>query len=194
MGTDKFQQRVVLYGMKNLMLETELAKVEDSGIDIGHKATIKEDQIVDTDLFEDDILRSARKMADLYVLYFAFENSVRRLISTRMKEKYGANWWDTQVPHDLKNEVSGRKQREADSGMSVRSEDPLTYVTFGELITIFDANWVDFADTIRNQKAMQKVLSSLNQIRGVIAHSTELSEDEILRFKLYIKDWLRIQV
>ncbi len=185
--------KIALFGMRNLMLETELLKIEHSGIELGHKETLKEDEVVDTDLFEEDILKTAKKMAGLYVLYFAFENSVRRLISTRLMEKYGANWWGLKVPQNIQQEVVNRKQREVDSAMSVRSDDPLTYTTFGELIEIFDVNWVDFADTIRSQKAMQKILSSLNQLRGVVAHSAELNEDEILRFKLSIKDWLRIQ-
>ena len=77
--------------------------------------------------------------------------------------------------------------------MSIRSEDPLTYTNFGELIGIFDANWADFSDTLRSQKAMQQILSQFNKIRNVVAHSCELNEDEINRFKLLAKDWFRIQ-
>ena len=38
------------------------------------------------------------------------------------------------------------------------------------------------------QESMLTTLASF-----VIAHSSELNEDEIMRFKLHIKDWLRIQ-
>ena len=77
--------------------------------------------------------------------------------------------------------------------MSIRSEDPLMYTNFGELIDIFNANWIDFSDTLRSQKAMQQILGQFNQIRNVVAHSADLNEDEITRFKLLIKDWFRIQ-
>lgn len=35
-------------------------------------------------------------------------------------------------------------------------------------------------------------LSQVNQIRNVIAHSCELHDDEIMRFELLVRDWLRL--
>lgn len=76
--------------------------------------------------------------------------------------------------------------------MSVRSDDPLCYTSFGELIDVLNANWIEFSDTLRSQKAAQSILSQFNQIRNIIAHSVELNDDEILRFQLLVKDWFRI--
>ena len=42
--------------------------------------------------------------------------------------------------------------------------------------------FIKFTDTIRSQKAMQKVLSGFNLLRNTIAHSGELNDDEIMRF------------
>jgi len=179
--------------MKTLLLETDLRNLEDKGVEIGHAKTIQTSEVVDTELFEADIRRRAEKMADFYILYYCIENTIRVLISERMKEKYGPAWWDQKVPDTVKKEVKGRQEEERDTPMSIRSEDPLTYATFGELIPIFDANWDDFSDTIRSQRAMRSTLSQLNKLRGVIAHSSDLNDDEIIRFKLLIRDWLRIQ-
>jgi Swt1-like HEPN len=184
---------VKLFGMHNLMLESELKKLEDSGIQIEHAKTIQKAEVVDVDLFESDILQEARKMADFYVLYYSLENSIRRLISERLLEKHGPTWWKTKVPSGLQIEVDKKQKEERDTIMSIRSDDPLTYTNFGELIGIFDANWADFSDTLRSQKAMQQILSQFNKIRNVVAHSCELNEDEITRFKLLVKDWFRIQ-
>ena len=60
-------------------------------------------------------------------------------------------------------------------------------------VSIFDANWKNFSDTLRNQKAMQQILSQFNKIRNTVAHICELNDDEITRFKLSVKDWFRIQ-
>ena len=185
--------RLQLFAMKNLMLESDLAELEKAGIEIGHSSTLKKDETVDAELFEADIRKRAETMADFYVYYYCIENSIRRLIAERLKEKYGADWWNLKVPAGVKEEARKRQEGERDSSMSIRSEDPLTYTTFGELINIFDANWADFSDTIRSQKAMRETLSELNKLRGVIAHSCDLADDEITRFKLRIKDWLRIQ-
>jgi len=182
-----------LFAMKNLMLEAELRKLEDAGIQIEHSRTMKTQEVVDVELFEKDILATSQKMADFYGLYFSLENSIRRLIAGRLQEKHGPTWWKERVPEGVQREVEKKQREERDSPMSIRSEDPLTYTNFGELIAIFDANWADFSDTIRSQKAMQIILSQFNKIRNVVAHSCELNEDEITRFKLLLKDWFRIQ-
>jgi len=187
------EDKLMLFGMKNLLLEKGLEKLEREGIDIGHTATLKKDELVDTELFEHDILKRARKMADFYILYFSLENSVRQLIREVLTEKYGEDWWDSKVPDGVKTSVKDIQKKEKDSAMSIRSDDPLDYTNFGELIDIFSSNWKDFSDILRSQKSVQEVLSPLNKIRNIIAHSCELSDDEILRFKLLIKDWLRIQ-
>lgn len=184
---------IKLFGMHNLLLETDLKRLEDSGIQIEHAKTIQQAAIVDVELFESDILQEARKMADFYALYYSLENSIRRLISERLSEKHGATWWKSKVPLGVQQEVEKKQKEEKDTTMSIRSDDPLAYTNFGELISIFDQNWADFSDTLRSQKAMQTILSQFNKIRNVVAHSCALNEDEITRFKLYMKDWFRIQ-
>lgn len=185
--------RIKLFGMHNLLLETELMKLEEGGIQIEHTKTILKSEIVDVELFESDILQEARKMADFYALYYSLENSIRRLISERLSEKHGANWWKDKVPDGVQKEVEKKQKDERDTTMSIRSEDPLAYTNFGELIGIFDQNWSAFSDTLRSQKAMQTILAQFNKIRNVVAHSCALNEDEITRFKLLVKDWFRIQ-
>jgi len=184
---------IKLFGMQNLLLESELRKVEESGIQIEHTKTIQKSEIVDVELFESDILQEAQRMADFYVIYYALENSIRRLISERLRETHGPSWWNDKVPEGVQKEVEKKQKEEMDSIMSIRSEDPLAYTNFGELISIFDANWKDFSDTLRSQKAMQLILAQFNKIRNTVAHSCELNDDEITRFKLSVKDWFRIQ-
>jgi energy-converting hydrogenase A subunit M len=183
-----------IFGMQNLMVEADLARLEKDGIDLGRSNSFKKAiVVVDTELFEVDIISQAKIMADFYVLYYSLENTIRRLISGRLQEKYGLNWWEDKVPNGVKNGVAEKQKKEKDTPMSIRSDDPLCYINFGELIDILNANWSDFSDTIRSQRAMQQVLTQFNLIRNVIAHSNDLSEDEIDRLKLLIKDWFRIQ-
>lgn len=190
---DQTEDRLLIFHMKNLMLERSLEELEDSGIAIGHKGTIVREETVDTDLFEHEILNKAVRMADFYVLYFSMENSVRKLITDVLNERHGPNWWEEKVPEGVRAKVQEKQQQEMDTAMSIRSEDPLAYATFGELIDIFNANWNDFSDILRSKKSVQDTLSQFNRIRNIVAHSCELNDDEILRFKLLIKDWLRIQ-
>ncbi|SRR6266496_204827 len=187
------EELLKLFGMQNLLLESELRKLENSGMQIEHAKTIQKAEIVDVELFESDILQEAQDMADFYTIYYSLENSIRRLISGRLLEKHGANWWKERVPEGVQKEVEKKQQDERDTAMSVRSEDPLSYTNFGELISIFEANWNAFADTLRSVKAMRSILSQFNKIRNLVAHSCALNEDEIIRFKLLVKDWFRIQ-
>ena len=185
--------KLKIFGMQNFMLEADLARIERDGVEIGHADTLQRDDVVDTELFEADIIEQGEKMADFYILYYSLENTIRRLISGRLQEKYGSNWWEEKAPAGVKSGVADKQKKEKDTPMSIRSEEPLSYTNFGELIDIVNANWSDFSDTIRSQRAMQQVLIQFNSIRNVIAHSNELSEDEIIRLKLLIKDWFRIQ-
>lgn len=187
-------EQLKLFSMKNLLLETELVNLEKTGIEIGHLKTLKKDEIVDLDLFDLDILKQAKKMADFYVIYYSLENSIRRLIYETLYEKYGVNWWLEKVPKHIQDEVIKKQGQEKDSVISIRSENPLSYTNFGELIQIFEANWDDFLGIIRSKKAMQQTLSQFNSMRNVIAHSCELNDDEITRFELLVKDWMRIQM
>jgi hypothetical protein len=186
-------EQLKIFGMQNLMLESDLAKLESSGIQIGHANTIRRDELVDVELFDNDILQDAKKMADFYVLYYSLENSVRRVIRERLLEDNGANWWDTKVPEGVRNAVKEKQEKEKDTVLASRPDDPLAFTNFGELITIIDSNWTSFDDTIRSRKAMQQTLSQFNQIRNVIAHSCKLGENDIARMKLLIRDWLNIQ-
>ncbi|MDH3488299.1 MAG: hypothetical protein OEL82_09700 [Nitrosopumilus sp.] len=95
MNKSSISDKVEFFGMKNLILETELLKLEKNGLEIGHADTIKKEEVVDPELFEIDIRKSAKKMADYYVLYYCLENTIRRMIKDTLFEKHGANWWDT---------------------------------------------------------------------------------------------------
>src|ERR1700735_2065140 len=72
--------RLTTFGMQILMVEAELSRLESDGLDLGHARTLSTNQVVDVELFEADILRQARKMADFYVIYYSLENQIRRLI------------------------------------------------------------------------------------------------------------------
>jgi len=189
-----FDKRLKLFGAQNLLLESELSDIEKSGLDIKHSQTLKQDEIIDTEVFEIVVRQQARQMGDLYYLYFCLENSIRNTIINRLKEKSGQNWWNTKVPNNVKEKVEARRQQERDTPFSERSEEPIYYTDFKDLIDIIEENWDIFSDTYRSIESVKQTLGTLNVLRRPIAHSSILDEDEILRFKLHIKDWVRIQM
>ena len=195
-----FTEKLEQFAFKNIMLEADLIMLEEKdGIDIQHLDTLLETSssvkdLIDTDLFDSSILASAKKMARFYIYYYAFENSLRKMISDRLEDLYGLDWWEQKAPERVKQNVEETRIREMETSMDIRSQNPLDYTKFGELVEIIDANWDDFSTIIRSQKAMQLVISQFQKIRNVIVHSCELGEDDIFRLKLLIKDWYRILI
>lgn len=189
-----FNERLKLFGMQNLLLEDDLLDLEKSGIEIGRSNELKPDSVIDTEVFETEIRQQAVQMSKLYYLYFCLENSIRQTITARLNEKSGANWWEINVPESVTSRVEERRKQEMDTPFSERSEEPIYYTDFKDLIIIIENNWDTFSDTFRSIESLKQTLNALNILRRPVAHSSMLNEDEILRFKLHIKDWIRIQM
>ena len=108
-------------------------------------------------------------------------------------EEEGEQWWDSgRINSDIITEVDKRIQKEIDSGVSLRSTVKLDYTTFGELSVIITSNWNLFGAIFNSRKAVEKVMSNLNTLRGPIAHCSLLSKDEVLRLRLTVRDWFRM--
>lgn len=114
------------------------------------------------------------------------------MISETLESAHGENWWEISVPDDVKRNVKDNLQKEIDSGITPRSEEEIDYATFGELGEIVRKNWVNFDAMFSSQKAFNKIMTSLNTLRGPIAHCCPLAENEIIRLKLTLKDWFRL--
>ncbi len=185
--------RVRLFALNNLSIEAAVRQVEKAQkIDLGHR--IKPKNIVDETYFpqfEAAIREEAADMSVHYRIFYCLENSIRKLVTDVMSEKHGPNWWDTKVPEQVKQHVSKTRTKEAESGISVRSDEALDYTTFGELGEIIKSNWDTFQDIFRNIRSLEKVISTLNALRGPIAHCKPLAEDEVLRLQVSVRDWFR---
>lgn len=187
------EARIRLFVLANSLTENHLDKVErELDVDLGRKAKapIKEQDYYAQ--FDASFRQEAKEMAKHYEVFYCLEKSIRSLIVQLMKEKYSDNWWDLKVRDDIKKNVEANIKREAESGFSERSELKIDYTTFGELTVIVQDNWEAFTDLFKNPKAFSKIMSSLNQLRGPIAHCCPLAEDEIVRLNLAVKDWFRL--
>lgn len=143
--------------------------------------------------FSAEVRDNALMMAEHYKLFYMLENDIRRLIDdTLTEENKGTDWWEKLAPESAKLEYKGNIQREQEAGFTRRSDNPLDYVTFGHLGDIIRANYTLFGGILSNQKAMGRVMFSLNNLRGPIAHCGLLAEDEVDRLKLAVKDWFRL--
>lgn len=187
------EERIKLFVLANSITEYRLDKVEkDHGIDLGRKEVepIKEQDYYAQ--FDAAFRIEAREMAKHYEVFYCLEKSVRALIVQMMKETYSENWWELKVREEIKKNVELNIKREAESGYTERSELKIDYTTFGELTMIVQDNWDAFTNIFKNPKAFSKIMASLNQLRGPIAHCCPLAEDEVVRLNLAVKDWFRL--
>lgn len=184
---------VKLFGITNQFAELDLDRIEESlGIDLGRKRKVIEKESTYYPQFEAEIRKEAKLMSEHYEIFYCLEKSIRDFISTTLETPPGTLWWDSKVPPIVKEEVRKRIQKEVDSGVTLRSKEPLDFTTFGELGEIIKANWDVFGSIFKSLKAVEKVLSNLNTLRGPIAHCSMLAEDEELRLQLSVRDWFRL--
>lgn len=187
------EAKVRLFALANSLTENSLDKIEnEKNLDLGRRELVEVKRKDYYLQFDAEFRREAREMAEHYEVFYCLERSIRSLVVQLMKEKYGDNWWDSKVPPTIIANVDNNIKREEESGFTQRSELKIDYTTFGELGQIVSGNWEAFADLFKNPRAFQKIMSSLNLLRGPIAHCCALAADEIVRLEITVKDWFRL--
>jgi hypothetical protein len=143
--------------------------------------------------FEQSVRVEASSMAVHYEAFYCLEQSIRKIITETLSEAEPGDWWASgRIPSDIVNATEGLIQKEIDGGITRRSEEPIDYTTFGQLAVIINTNWDVFGAIFTSRRAVEKVMASLNMLRGPIAHCSPMTEDEIDRLALTVKDWFRI--
>ena len=186
---------VKIFGMTNRLLESDLDRVEkEFSVDLGRTSKGYEDRDEKYyPQFEESIRQEAAKMGSHYEIFYCLEKSIRGLIADTLKAEAGPNWWDSgKIPANIHSDVGVRIQRDVDSGVTMRSTESIDFTNFGELAEIIKFNWDIFGGILSSKKAVEKVLSNLNTLRGPIAHCSVLAEDEVLRLQLGMRDWFRL--
>jgi hypothetical protein len=187
------EAKIKLFALANSLTEQQLDKIEEKlNLNLGRK---EKEPVREQDYyaqFESEFRKEAKEMSKHYEVFYCLETSIRSLVVQLMKEKFGESWWDTRVKEEIKKNVDNNIKREVESGFTQRSELKIDYSTFGELTEIVQGSWEAFENLFRNQRAFSKIMTSLNQLRGPIAHCCPLAEDEIVRLNLAVKDWFRL--
>ncbi len=189
------EDKIKLFAMSNQMAERALDNIEENlKIELGRDYDPEKDKDEDYyPQFQHAIRAEAREMAVHYELFYCLEVSIRNIINEKLKSEISDNWWDiVDIPSHIRKNVIDNIKREVDSAFTQRSDDELDYTTFGELGEIVRKNWDKFGDLFNSQKGFNRVMNSLNLLRGPIAHCSPLAEDEIVRLKLTVRDWFRL--
>ncbi len=192
---NRIDDQIRSFGMSGYMLSDDLRAIEQRyQIELGHGGGKLSESPVDYyPQFEQSVRSEASAMARHYELFYCLEQSIRKLISDTLSEAAGDDWWKSgRIPANIVRDVEARIQKETDSGISSRSDNDIDYTTFGELSVIITSNWDLFTTILNSPKAVERVMSSLNLLRGSIAHCCPLSDDEVIRLNLAVRDWFRM--
>lgn len=136
----------------------------------------------------------AKRMSELYVIIYCFENSVRKYIEFSLKKLYGENWWDTVKSKDLENKYTSRKEKEARAKWigNRGSGSPLFYLDWSDLVKIIRKEEAVFSTTVNDIKFLELRMEELERTRNIIAHNGMVpSDDDFDRLVLYFKDWCK---
>jgi hypothetical protein len=191
----KTEDHLRSFGMSGLLVTEDLRSIEKTlGISLGHSDTKRTESITEYyPQFESKLRNEAEEMAKHYELFYCLENAIRTLISETLQESSGLDWWNgTRVPDVVKKGVAERIKRDIDSGMTRRSDEAIDYTNFGELSVIIVSNWDVFGTIFSSQRAVERVMNNLNLLRGPIAHCCPITDDEIQRLQLSVRDWFRM--
>jgi hypothetical protein len=183
------------FAMSGFLVTDEIRKIEQQfSVNLGHGPPVQAASAVEYyPQFERAVRGEAAEMSEHYELFYCLEQSIRKFIRETLQEADGVGWWDGgKIPAKIHTDVTDRLQREIESGMTQRSDELIDYTNFGELSVIITSNWDLFKTSLSNQRAVTRVMSNLNLLRGPIAHCCPMSEDEIERLQLSVKDWFRM--
>lgn len=189
-------ERIKAFGMTNQMLAEDLGRIARTHrIELGH-LPMKPQAVEDVyyPQFDVAIRNEAAEMAKHYEIFYSLEKSIRELVAQTIEtaEKHDDWWHSSRILTNIQTEVKNRMQKELDAGVTRRSINELDFTTFGELSVIIVTNWDIFGALFNSKKAVEKVMASLNTLRGPIAHCSPLAEDEVLRLQLTVRDWFRL--
>ena len=187
------EDEIKLFGMTNQLIEHGLERVErEHAIDLGrgNRRTSDIDEAYYPQI-ESAIRAEAAQMAPHYEIFYSLETTIRRNVRDQLAAQ-SEDWWETLIPEIIRQDAEKVQQRERDSGVTPRSDDPIDFLTFGQLSETIKSNWDIFAATFSSKKAVEKVMASLNMLRGPIAHFSPLAEDEVVRLQLTVRDWFRL--
>ncbi len=142
-------------------------------------------------LLTEKMLAEAKEMAEeVYPLLYVLENSVREMIVRIMQKTHGADWWDTRVSKDIRDEVQKRKKREDENPWhGKRGAHPISYTDLDHLGRIVQNNWADFKLILPGAQWLDQRLNDVGHSRNPVAHMNPLSGNDIQRIKVYFRDW-----
>jgi hypothetical protein len=139
----------------------------------------------------------AKRMAEVYPILYAFENSMREFIDGHLTAEYGDSWWDDPkiVNSEMRKIVERNRTAEKQHRYhSKRTARFIYHTDIGHLPLIIQSEkgWKVFkkAKVFPSDKWVGARVEVIEASRNVVAHMNALQKRDIDRIKLNFEDWL----
>lgn len=155
----------------------------------------KAQEQTDVDLLapvSDSVREGSLYMQRSYRLLFVLENVVREFVSDVLGEADTPDdWFEKRANQAMKKKVADRQATEARNQWHTgRNKHPLYYLDFGDLSLLMKNHWALFDDLLPGQTWAISRLEDAERSRNVIAHTNVLSDEEVVRLEMYVRDWV----
>jgi hypothetical protein len=189
---DRPDNRIAGFVLKGQLAEVALERLTQGGRRKGELTFDSVARKVSLKDLDPDAVTDATKMSAVYIAIASFENMVRDLISNRLIEEKGADWWDTCVSPDMRERAEQKtKDEERIRWHGTRGISPIYFTELKDLISIIQKNWSSFEDLLPDIEWVRHIIKTIERSRNVIMHSGQLSIDDIERVGMNIRDWIR---
>ena len=109
-----------------------------------------------------------------------------------LRDSRGADWFERSVPERMRKEAA-RKQKEEGAARfhGHRGPDLPVYLGVSDWMKVIEENWGDFEPVLFQSHWSLGKLQELRLTRNSVAHMGEVTDDDIARLDLLIRDWNR---
>ncbi|MBU0622562.1 MAG: hypothetical protein KJ795_12025 [Gammaproteobacteria bacterium] len=131
-------------------------------------------------------------MQRCYRMLFVLENVVREFVREVLEEIDKDDWFEKRASREMKRKVEDRKATEAKNQWHTgRNPHPIYYLDFGDLALLIQNHWNEFKDLLPTQSWALSRLQDAERSRNVVAHTNILSDEEVTRLEMHVRDWIR---
>lgn len=114
------------------------------------------------------------------------ENALRKVIVSRLSNKYGSDWFKKSLGNNLFESVKGVYENQF--GEEIEDGNVLIEYTFVlQLKKIICTNWKDFSELFESKIEFEDYIVELNEIRREEAHNRDISVNDLDRLKTIYK-------
>jgi Swt1-like HEPN len=178
--------------LRGLLTEEALDKAGRTSPNLSGIDDIEIAQMLSLELFDEERLSDARRMAVVYSAISAFENSVGDLIKKVLLTELGEDWWKTGVSEKVRKSAESKMlEEERIRWHKRRGNDPLNYTTMSDLISIIRNTWPRLEPYVSSIEWAASILDVIERSRNVIMHSGILDKEDIQRVGVNIRDWVK---